>query len=52
MQALGAKEGVKLKVDLSRADFTVVIEVYKSIAGVSVVESYKQLKEFNMRKAC
>ena len=51
IQATGAKEGVTLKVDLSVADFTIIIEIYKSIAGVSVVQHFKELMCFNLRKA-
>lgn len=41
----------KLKVDLSNPDITIVVEVCKTLCGVSVVENALQYKNFNLLAA-
>lgn len=48
---LAKQEKKQVKVDLDSPDFTVVIQVYKAIAGLSVVNQITDLCDFNLRKA-
>ncbi|KAI9140386.1 hypothetical protein BKA69DRAFT_526610 [Paraphysoderma sedebokerense] len=36
------------KVDLNNPDYTILIEVFKTYAGISLVKSYKKFRKFNL----
>ncbi|ORX90736.1 thump-domain-containing protein [Basidiobolus meristosporus CBS 931.73] len=41
--------GDKHKVNLEKPDFVIIIEIFKSICGISVVKDYYELKKFNLQ---
>lgn len=44
------KEGVE--VDLSNPDLCIIVEVFRMMCGVSVVEDYNKLKKYNLEQVC
>ncbi|KAJ2846572.1 hypothetical protein IWW36_004290 [Coemansia brasiliensis] len=47
--AVAAPLDVKHKVDLKKARFTLVIEVFKSMATIGLVENYNELRRLNLQ---
>ncbi|KAJ1877304.1 hypothetical protein LPJ71_011283, partial [Coemansia sp. S17] len=46
--AVAAPLDVKHKVDLKNAKYTLVIEVFKSVCTIGLVENYNALRRFNL----
>jgi len=43
-------EAPRFQVDLSNPDYTIVVEICKTVCGISVVEKSKELKNFNIQE--